>query len=240
MKRRLDRKFYNHPTLKVAKELLGKYLVIEKDGNYVSGKIVETEAYIGPDDPASHAYRGMTPRNKIMFGHPGYAYVYFTYGMHHCLNFVTERKRFPAAVLIRALEPTDGIEVMKKRRKVGDPSLGWGLVLKARPEGLNPRPSLRTGSVDSNKVQPLSEHRDLINLTNGPAKVCQALGIDRTLNGADLCSDIIYVEDRGMNHMVHTRGSKPIKIASSSRMGITEGKDKKWRFYIENNKFVSK
>jgi DNA-3-methyladenine glycosylase len=191
MKRRLDRNFYNRATLKVAKELLGKYLVIEKDGNYVSGKIVETEAYIGPDDPASHAYRGLTPRNKVMFGDPGYAYVYLTYGMHHCLNFVTEREGFPAAVLIRALEPADGIEIMKKRRKTGD----------------------------------------LKNLTSGPAKLCQAIGIDRTLNGADLCLDIIYVEDRG---------DKPTKIVSTSRIGIKEGKDKKWRFYIENDEFVSK
>jgi DNA-3-methyladenine glycosylase len=191
MKRRLSRGFYNRPTLKVAKELLGKYLVIEKDGKYVSGKIVETEAYIGPDDPASHAYRGLTPRNKVMFGYPGYAYVYLTYGMHHCLNFVTERKGFPAAVLIRALEPADGIEIIKKRRKV----------------------------------------KDLENLTNGPAKLCQTLGIDRTLNGVDLCSDIIYLEDRG---------NKPTKIVSTSRIGIKEGKEKKWRFYIENNEFVSK
>jgi len=191
MKKRLDRKFYNRSTLKVAKELLGKYLVIEKNEIYVSGKIVETEAYIGPDDPASHAYRGLTPRNKVMFGEPGYAYVYLTYGMHHCLNFVTERKGFPAAVLIRALEPADGIEILRKRKKA----------------------------------------KDLINLTNGPAKLCQALGIDRTLNGVDLCSDIIYVEDRG---------NKPTKIVSTSRIGIKEGKDKKWRFYIENNGFVSK
>jgi DNA-3-methyladenine glycosylase len=191
MKKRLDRKFYNRSTLKIAQELLGKYLVIEKDGNYVSGKIVETEAYIGPDDPASHAYRGLTPRNRIMFGDPGYAYVYLTYGMHHCLNFVTERKGFPAAVLIRALEPMDGIEILRKRRKA----------------------------------------KDLINLTDGPAKLCQALGIDRTLNGVDLCSDIFYVEDRG---------NKPTKIVSTSRIGIKEGKDKKWRFYIENNEFVSR
>jgi DNA-3-methyladenine glycosylase len=209
MKKRLNRKFYNRSTLKVAKELLGKYLVNEKDGNYVSGKIVETEAYIGPDDPASHAYRGVTPRNKVMFGDPGYAYIYFTYGMHHCLNFVTEREGFPAAVLIRALEPADGIEIMKERRKT----------------------------------------KDLKSLTNGPAKLCQALGIDRTLNGADLCSDIIYVEDRGLNHavqargmkhMVHTHGDKPTKIVATSRIGIKEGKEKKWRFYIANNEFVSK
>jgi DNA-3-methyladenine glycosylase len=200
MKKRLDRKFYNRPTLKVAKELLGKYLVVEKDGNYVSGKIVETEAYIGPDDPASHAYRGMTPRNKVMFGDSGYAYVYLTYGMHHCLNFVTERKRFPAAVLIRALEPVEGVDLMKKRRKTDD----------------------------------------LKNLTNGPAKLCQALGIDRALNGADLCSDIIYVEDRGLNRTVQARGTTPAEIISTSRIGIKEGKDKRWRFYIENNEFVSK
>ncbi|KPL03977.1 MAG: hypothetical protein AMJ73_04890 [candidate division Zixibacteria bacterium SM1_73] len=191
MKKKLNRKFYNRPTLKVARELLGKYLVVKKEGTYVSGKIVETEAYIGPDDPASHAYRGMTRRNKVMFGDPGYAYVYLTYGMHHCLNFVTERKGFPAAVLIRALEPSEGIEIMRKRRKI----------------------------------------EDLKNLTNGPAKVCQALGIDRTLNGADLCSDVIYVEDRE---------NEPAKIVFTSRIGIKEGKDKKWRFYIENNEFVSK
>jgi len=191
MKRRLDRKFYNRPTLKVAKELLGKYLVVKRDGNYLSGKIVETEAYIGPDDPASHAYRGLTPRNQVMFGDPGYAYVYLTYGMHHCLNFVTEKKGFPAAVLIRALEPADGIEIMKRRRQT----------------------------------------ENLENLTNGPAKLCQALGIDRTLNKADLCSDIIYVEDRG---------NTPTEIVATSRIGIKEGRDKKWRFYIENNEFVSK
>ncbi len=191
MKKRLNRKFYNCPTLKVAKELLGRYLVVEKGKTRVSGKIVETEAYIGPDDPASHAYRGMTPRNKVMFGDPGYAYVYLTYGMHHCLNFVTERKGFPAAVLIRALEPANGIEIMKRRRKT----------------------------------------EDLRNLTTGPAKLCQALGIDRTLNGADLCADIIYVEDHG---------NEPSKIVSTSRIGIKEGKEKKWRFHIENNKFVSK
>jgi DNA-3-methyladenine glycosylase len=230
MKKRLERKFYDRPTLKVAKELLGKYLVVEKDGNHVSGKIVETEAYIGPNDPASHAYRGLTPRNKVMFGDPGYAYVYLTYGMHRCLNFVTERKGFPAAVLIRALEPVEGIEIMEKRRKIEGRLLGRGLVLKARPEGLNPRPSLRTG------VQPLSEHEgrrteNLKSLTDGPAKLCQALGIDRSLNGADLCSDIIYAEDRG---------NKPTKIVATSRIGIKEGKEKKWRFYIENNEFVSK
>ena len=199
MKKRLDRKFYNHPTLKVARELLGKYLVVEKGGNYVCGKIVETEAYIGRNDPASHAYRGPTPRNKVMFGDPGCAYVYLTYGIHHCLNFVTQKKGFPAAVLIRALEPAGGIEIMRKRRKtVENPAKGG---------------------------------EDLKNLTNGPAKLCQVLGIDRTLNRADLCSDTIYVEDRG---------NKATKIVSTSRIGVNEGKEKRWRFYIADNEFVSK
>jgi DNA-3-methyladenine glycosylase len=191
MVKKLNRKFYDRPTLKVAKELLGKYLVIQKDGNLLFGKIVETEAYIGFKDPASHAYRGMTPRNKVMFGDPGYAYVYLTYGMHHCLNLVTEKDGYPAAVLIRALEPTEGIELMKKRRRC----------------------------------------QNIKDLTSGPAKLCQALGIDRSLNGADLCSDMIYVEDRGENIR---------EIVSSSRIGINEGKQKNWRFLIENNEFVSR
>ena len=91
MRNKLRRYFYNRPTLKVARDVLGKYLVVNMNGKKLAGKIVESEAYIGPDDPASHAYKGMTQRNKIMFGKPGYAYVYFTYGMYHCLNFVQKK-----------------------------------------------------------------------------------------------------------------------------------------------------
>jgi DNA-3-methyladenine glycosylase len=126
-----------------------------------------------------------------MFGKPGYAYVYLTYGMHHCLNLVTEREGYPAAVLIRALQPVDGVELMKKRRG----------------------------------------RRKLRDLTSGPAKLCQALGVDRELNGADLCSGIIFVQDRG---------GVVGRIASSSRIGIKEGKDKNWRFLIDGNKFISR
>lgn len=108
----LPRSFFNRPTLQVAKELLGKVLVI---GN-CSGRINEVEAYIGKDDPACHACSGETPRNRPMFGQAGHLYVYFTYGMYHCANIVTERKGFPAAVLIRSVEPIDGIELMKTRR----------------------------------------------------------------------------------------------------------------------------
>ncbi|GAG10065.1 unnamed protein product, partial [marine sediment metagenome] len=152
---------------------------------------VETEAYVGFKDPASHACRGMTPRNEVMFGEPGYAYVYITYGIHHCLNLVTEREGYPAAVLIRALEPGDGVELMKKRRG----------------------------------------RRKLKDLTSGPAKLCQVLGIGRGLNGADLCSDLIFVQDRG---------EVARRIVSSSRIGIKEGKDKKWRFFVDGNEFVSR
>ena len=191
MRMKLGREFYNRPTLKVAKELLGKYLVMNMEGKKLSGKIVETEAYRGLYDPASHAYGGMTPRNRIMFGEPGHAYVYFTYGMYYCLNVITERKGVPAAVLIRALEPMEGIEIMKRRRK------------REKPE----------------------------DLTSGPGKLCQAMGINKTLNGADLVGKTIYLENRG---------EKAGKIVSTDRIGIDEGKEKKWRFYLKDNKYVSR
>ncbi len=191
MSRKLNRRFYNRPTLRVARELLGKYFIVRKDGFSLSGKIVETEAYIGFKDPASHAFRGKTPRNQVMFGEPGFAYVYLTYGMHNCLNLVTEENGHPAAVLIRALEPLEGIELMKTRRR-----------------------------------------RDkLTDLASGPGKLCQALDVDRRLNGADLCGNLIWVEDRG----------EVVKgIARSSRIGVTEGREKKWRFFIKGNEYVSR
>ncbi|HEB66219.1 MAG TPA: DNA-3-methyladenine glycosylase [Chloroflexi bacterium] len=149
MNEKLRRAFFDRPTLQVARDLLGMRLVrVEPDGCRVAGIITETEAYIGQDDLGCHARAGLTPRTRVMFGPPGHAYVYFTYGMHWLFNCVTEREGFPAAVLVRALEPVEGLERIAQRR-AGRPRRAW---------------------------------------TDGPAKLCQALGIDGAFNGADLCA----------------------------------------------------
>ncbi len=114
----LNRNFYSRDTSRVAKDLLGKVLVKESGGITTSGIIVETEAYYGPDDPASHAFGGSTPRSSIMFGKAGIVYVYLCYGVYWLLNIVTEEKTIPGAVLIRGLVPIDGIGDMQKRRKI--------------------------------------------------------------------------------------------------------------------------
>jgi DNA-3-methyladenine glycosylase len=113
----IERDFFSRPTLTVARELVGQRLVREIDSRRLSGLIVETEAYIGPHDSANHASRGRTVRTEVMFGPPGYTYIYFVYGMHFMLNLVTEPEGFPAAVLIRAVEPVEGLEIMQSQRQ---------------------------------------------------------------------------------------------------------------------------
>jgi DNA-3-methyladenine glycosylase len=113
---KLPRSFYSRSALEVASDLIGKVLVRRLDGQKLSGKIVETEAYVGPHDLACHASKGRTPRTSIMFGPPGYAYVYMIYGFYFCLNVVTEAEGYPAAVLIRAVEPLENVDLMRHLR----------------------------------------------------------------------------------------------------------------------------
>lgn len=182
----LPRAFYLHDTVTVAKNLLGKKIVRKIDKNRISGIITETEAYRHKDDPASHAYRKMTERNKAMFEEVGRAYVYFTYGMHYCFNVVARNPKFNAgAVLIRAIEPEEGLEFMKKNRKI----------------------------------------TDLKNITNGPAKLTQALSISKKHYGLDLTQ-------RG--ELFITEGiEKPKKIKANPRVGIKEATKNMWNFKIE-------
>jgi DNA-3-methyladenine glycosylase len=193
---RLRQDFYRRSTLTVAWELLGKRLVRVVDGQRLSGLIVEAEAYIGEDDAACHAACGRTPRNEAMYGSPGHAYVYFIYGMHHCLNVVTEETGFPAAVLIRALEPLEGLDIMRRYRS-------------GRPDR---------------------------ELTNGPAKLCQALAIDRGFNGVDLCTgEVLFIEE---GRMVAQE-----EVGTSPRIGIKTDElalSVPWRFYLQGNTFVSR
>ena len=126
----LPSEFYNRPTLTVARELIGARLVRIMDGIKLVGLITETEAYIGEEDLGCHAKAGRTPRTVVMYGPPGHAYVYFTYGNHWMLNTVTERENFPAAVLIRAIQPVEGVEVMYARRN-GRDTFGPGKLTQA-------------------------------------------------------------------------------------------------------------
>ncbi len=193
----LGRDFFARDTLAVARELLGQRLVRIWEGERLSGCVVEVEAYIGEEDQACHARCGRTKRNATMYGPPGHAYVYFVYGMHHCLNVVTGRKGFPAAVLIRALEPLEGIEVMRARRG---------------------------GRAD-------------VELTSGPARLCQALGIDRRFDGVDLC-----VPDASL--FVEKSGALPdVAVTTGPRVGVRGDEAAlaaPWRFYVQDNGYVSR
>jgi len=194
---KLTRQFFNRKTTKVARALLGKFLVRKIGDKILSGLIVETEAYQGFADKASHAHKGKTERNAVMFGPSGFSYIYLIYGMYNCFNITTEKENYPAAVLIRAVQPVQGLELIKKFR-------------------------------GTNKLE---------NLCSGPGKFCQAFNLDRDLSGLDLTkSKKLWLEDRGF--LV-----KPSQIKKAKRVGVDYAglyKDKLWRFYLKDNKFVSK
>jgi DNA-3-methyladenine glycosylase len=135
----LPASFYTHHTIEVARELLGKVLVRSTSSNRWAGRIVEVEAYIGEDDPACHAFHGLTPRTSVMYGPAGHAYVYFTYGMYFMLNVVTEREGFPAAVLIRALEPISGFDDHDDRLTNGPGKLCRSLEIDKTLNGISLR-----------------------------------------------------------------------------------------------------
>lgn len=183
-------KFLKGRASEVAPRLLGCILEREIDGRKACVRIVETEAY-DQTDIASHSYKGKTQRTEVMFGPAGHLYVYFTYGMHYCCNVVVGDDGYGAAVLIRAVEPLEGGDILEARRgKRG------------------------------------------VEATNGPAKLCQALGINKDMNGHDLSS--------GNLRLIVKKPLDSLEIIQTTRIGISEAKDVPWRFYIKDNPYVSK
>jgi DNA-3-methyladenine glycosylase len=198
MVKKLTRRFYTGDTLDIAKKLLGKFLVVKKNGRICVGKIVETEAYLGPDDRAAHSFKGKrTPRTEVEYNVGGYVYIYMVYGMYWQFNIVTSEKDKPECVLIRAVEPIGKFPI-------------------------------------SNSQFPKS---NLKNLANGPGKLCNWLGLDKSFYGEDMTkSKKIWLEDRGV------RVAKK-DIVAAKRVNIDyakQWKHKPWRFYIKGNGLVSK
>ncbi|MEZ4441945.1 MAG: DNA-3-methyladenine glycosylase [Polyangiaceae bacterium] len=189
----LPRSFYARPVLHVARDCIGKILVHRAADGLSAGRIVETEAYRGPDDLAAHSAGGRrTPRTEVMWGPAGHAYVFLLYGMHWAFNIVAAEAGQPHAVLVRALEPVAPLEAMAKRRKMA---------------------------------------ADRVALSNGPGKLCAALGIRGDHYGLDLCGGDLYLIDG-------PRG----RVGRSPRINIDYAGawvDKPWRFYERSNRFVS-
>jgi DNA-3-methyladenine glycosylase len=207
----LPRDFFRQNTLSVAQALLGCLLIRDEPDGCLIGRIAETEAYTQVD-PACHAFRGQTARNATMFGPPGHAYIYFTYGMHHCFNAVTAEAGQGEAVLIRAVEPLTGWERMAARR---------GLT-EAGKRGFD----LKTAS-EAERI------RRARALCGGPGKLCQAFGLDRTLNGTDLTTG---------SHLWLAAGDTvpPEAICATPRIGITLATDRLWRFTRRGDPFTSR
>ena len=208
--RLLRRDFFEAPPERVARLLLGKILVQKKKGRRpIAGRIVEVEAYLGPHrrlaDPAAHSHRGPTPRNQVLFGPAGHAYVYSIYGLYFCMNVSCEREGRGGGVLIRALEPVAGLEQM------------------ARNRGLGERPPSRVRRGGCQKVE----------LTSGPSRLCQALGITRSAhNGVDLLDPNSPLELRD-------DGTRAGRVVVTPRIGIRHAVELPLRFAIAGNGCVS-
>ena len=205
----MPREFFARPSVPVAPDLLGCVLEHQTEAGLVAVELTEVEAYAGASDPASHAYRGKTARNAVMFGPPGHAYVYFTYGMHFCVNLVCLGNGSASAVLLRAGRVIEGEELARARRT-------------PVPRGV-PR---------EKKAIPFRD------LARGPARLCQALDIDRSLDGADVCVPDSPLRMRWPDASTTAR-SADRKILSGPRVGISVAAEVPWRFWVEGEPTVS-
>jgi DNA-3-methyladenine glycosylase len=208
--KRLSGAFFARPTLDVLDAIIGRVLVHDAPAGRAAGIIVEAEAYIGEDDPACHAAPGPTKRNAPLYGPPGRAYVYLNYGIHHLVNAVTEPEAFPAAVLIRALEPVEGIELMRRRRDTIRSRTATGRVF---------RPGVATTRLTDAA------------LCQGPGNLTVALAIGLNQNGADLLQGTLRIEDWGI---------RPGPRVYSPRVGLRVGTDRLWRCHWKDHASVSR
>jgi DNA-3-methyladenine glycosylase len=226
----IPREFFARPSVEVAPALLGCVLEHETADGLVAVELTEVEAYAGRSDPASHAYRGKTPRNAVMFGPPGHAYVYFTYGMHFCVNMVCLGENGSAsAVLLRAGAIIGGEDLARARRTRG-----------RVPEGPVSEGPVSDGPVSEAPVSEgrVSEGRARIasrDLARGPARLCQALSIDRSLDGADVCVASSPLRMRAGAGNPARSG----KIITGPRVGVSSAAEIPWRFWYEGDPTVS-
>ncbi|MBF0910277.1 MAG: DNA-3-methyladenine glycosylase [Atopobium sp.] len=223
--------FLENPSDVAAPLLLGctltRTITLNGEKHKLVARIVETEAY-DQDDPASHAFGGPSERNAAMFGPAGHLYVYVSYGMHHCCNVVCGPEGFGSGCLVRAVEPLEGVEVMRELREAG--RAHKGLQTASVGIGCEEAQAGRAGKAQAERARkhPLK----LRDLTNGPGKVCAALGIDKELYGHDLT-----VEPLVLDFAPLLPGET---IGSSPRVGISKNVDAPKRFFIEGNAFVSR
>lgn len=207
----LPREFFAGDALQVAPRVLGCVLEHQNAEGLVAVQLTEVEAYEGGADPASHSYRGRTARNAVMFGPPGHAYVYFTYGMHYCVNLVCGPEGTPVALLLRAGRIIEGAPLAAARRLAGRPA--------ARPAGRN-----------------LAD-RDL---ARGPARLCQALAIDRAQDGADVCDPASPLRIRpGPPAAPGSAPGLAPAISRGPRVGVSSAADRPWRFWLTGDPTVS-